>query len=60
MGNEYVSKYIIDIELNAVVKEYRFYRDENGKYNIPKEFQADVQYGNELKTLCTVLNTEKN
>lgn len=56
--NEYISKYIIDIEVNAVAKEYRFYKDENGKYNIPKEFQTDVQYGNELKTLCTVLNTE--
>ena len=25
---------------------------------IPKEFQTDVQYGNELKTLCAILNTE--
>lgn len=55
---EYISKYILDIEINVVAKEYRFYKDESGKYNIPKEFQTDVQYGNELKTMCSILNTE--
>ena len=33
--------------------------DENGKYNIPAEFQSDVQYGSEIKTLCSILNTEE-
>lgn len=55
---EYISKYILDLEINVIAKEYRFYKDKNGKYNIPKEFKTDVQYGSELKTLCTVLNTE--
>ncbi len=55
---EYISKYILDLKVNVVAKEYRFYKDKNGKYNIPKEFKIDVQYGNEIKTLCTVLNTE--
>ena len=55
---EYKSKYILDIRVKVIAKEYRFYKDENGKYNIPKEFQTDVQYGEELKTMCTVLNTE--
>ena len=55
---EYKSKYILDIKVKVIAKEYRFYKDENGKYNIPKEFQTDVQYGEELKTMCTVLNTE--
>ena len=55
---EFVSKYIIDIEVRAIAKEYRFYKDEKGKYNIPKEFKTDVQYGSEVKTLCTILNTE--
>lgn len=30
--------------------------NENGEIIIPKEFQSDVQYGSELKTLCTILN----
>ena len=56
---EFVSKYIIDVEVKTIAKEYRFYRDENGKYNIPKEFKTDVQYGSGVKTLCSILNTEE-
>lgn len=55
---EFVSKYIIDIQIKTVAKEYRFYKGTNGKYNIPKKFKTDVQYGSELKTLCSILNTE--
>ena len=55
---EYKTKYILDLEINVIAKEYRFYKDKRGKYNIPKEFKTDVQYGSELKTLCTILNTE--
>ncbi len=57
-NKDYVSKYILDLQISVIAKEYRFYKDKNGKYNIPKEFKNDVQYGNELKTICTVLNTE--
>ena len=55
---DYVSKYIIDVEIRTIAREYRFYKDKNGRYNIPKEFKTDVQYGAELKTICAVLNTE--
>ena len=56
--NKYISKYILDVEVNVIAKEYRFYQNEQGKYNIPKEFKIDVQYGPEIKTLCTILNAE--
>ena len=55
---EYISKYILDIKVDVIAKEYRFYKDKNGKYNIPKKFKTDVQYGEELKTMCAILNTE--
>ena len=55
---QYKSKYVLDIEINAIAQEHRFYADKNGEYNIPKEFKTDVQYGNNLKTLCTILNIE--
>ena len=58
LSNKYVSKYIVDIEVITKVIEYRFYADSFGKYNIPKEFKTDVQYGNELKTMCCVLSNE--
>ena len=57
-SDKYISKYILDIKVNVIAKEYRFHQDENGKYNIPKEFKVDVQYGPEIKTLCSTLNTE--
>lgn len=56
--DKYISKYILDIQVNVIAKEYRFYQDKHGKYNIPKEFKIDVQYGPEIKTLCSILNTE--
>ena len=57
-SDKYISKYILDVKVNVIAKEYRFYQDKNGKYNIPKEFKVDVQYGPEIKALCSTLNTE--
>lgn len=56
VSDKYISKYVLDISVEVNATEYRFYANENGKIVIPKEFQTDVQYGSELKTLCTVLN----
>lgn len=55
---EYISKYILDLDIKVIAKEYRFYKADDGHYNIPKKFKTDVQYGSNLKTMCTVLNTE--
>ena len=33
---KYVSKYVLDIEIKTIAKEYRFYKNEEGKYEIPK------------------------
>ena len=57
-STNYKSKYILDIKTTVVATEYRFYAGKDKKYNIPKEFQTDVQYGNSVKTLCTVLSAE--
>ena len=57
-SREYVSKYVLDLKVDIIAKEYRFFKNMNGKYNVSKEFYASVQYGNELKTMCAVLNTE--
>ncbi len=58
ISDKYNSKFKLDISVNVIATEYRFYANEKGKINIPKEFQSDVQYGSEIKTLCSVLNTE--
>lgn len=55
-GNRrYISKYIIDIKMETIAIEHRFYEDTTGKINIPEAFRSEVQYGNEIKTLSTTL-----
>lgn len=49
-----ISAYILDLEVKIIAKD----KGKNGKYNIPKEFYANVQYGNKIKTICSILNTE--
>lgn len=49
-GN-YTSKYVIDLRVNAVATEHRFYED----IIIPTAFRPDVQYGNEIKAFVATL-----
>jgi hypothetical protein len=47
----YTSKYVIDLVIDAVATEHRFY----GNMRIPAEFRPDVQYGNEIKAAVATL-----
>jgi hypothetical protein len=47
----YISKYVIELKIETVAIEHRFY----GKADIPKEFHPDVQYGNEIKSVVATL-----
>jgi cell division protein FtsB len=47
----YTSKYVIDLKIDAVAVEHRFY----GNMRIPAEFRPDVQYGNEIKATVATL-----
>jgi len=51
----YVIRYVQDIEITSVVKEYRYYLNDSGNYNIPKEQNNVVTYGNELKAVAMLL-----
>jgi len=48
---EYISKYVIEVKIEAVAIEHRFY----GKVEIPKELRPEVQYGNEIKSVVATL-----
>lgn len=50
-NKRYIEKVIIDIEITKVVKRYRYYPDEFGKYNIPKVHNQYVQYGSTVKAI---------
>ncbi|HZK71837.1 MAG TPA: transposase, partial [Clostridia bacterium] len=51
----YVTRYVQDIEITSVIKEYRYYLNDSGKYDIPKEQNNVVTYGNELKAVAMLL-----
>jgi len=55
VSSRYTSKYVIDINVETVATEHRFYEDSSGRIDIPEEFHQDVQYGNEIKALTATL-----
>ncbi len=55
---EYISKYIIDLQILSTATELRFYADESGKIVIPKEYQSDVIYGPLVKSITVDLYSE--
>lgn len=57
-GNHYVTKYILDLEVNPKVIELRIYPDENGKLAIPSEYRSDVTYGANVRALAVSLYSE--
>src|SRR5574344_2397941 len=57
-SEKYKSKYEIDIEVVTTVTEYRYYENEEGKYDIPRNKQAVVKYGNNSKALMCYFTTE--
>ena len=52
----YISRYVVDLEINPVVYEYRFPINQP----LPQEFQSEVVYGNNLKTLAINLAVEQS
>lgn len=58
--NDYVVKYKLDVGVTVTATEYRIHADELGRYCVPNELKSDVQYGNELKSICSFLNVQCN
>lgn len=54
-NKRYIEKIVIDIEIIKIIKKYRYYPYENGKYNIPKCHNQYVQYGNNIKAITSDL-----
>lgn len=51
-NKRFIEKKVIDIKLVKEVTIYRYYPNEDGKYNIPKCHNQYVQYGNTVKAIC--------
>lgn len=55
---KYKSKYVVDVEVVTTITEYRYYENSEGKYEIPKEREAEVRYGSNSKALMCYFTTE--
>lgn len=50
-SKRYIEKVVIDIQITKLVKRYRYYPYEDGKYHIPKVHNQYVQYGPVVKAI---------
>lgn len=57
-GEKFVTKYIVDLEVEPVITEIRIYADEAGVLRIPSEYRSDVTYGANVKALAAALYGE--
>ena len=48
----YIEKIVIDIKFTKIIKRYRYYICDDGKYHIPKCHNQYVQYGNNIKSMA--------
>lgn len=58
LGQKYVTKYVVDLEIEPAITEIRIYADENGTIRIPVEYRSDVTYGASVKSLAVTLYSE--
>ena len=57
-GQDYVTKYVVDLNVEPVITEIRIYADENGNFCIPAQYRSDVTYGENVKALSVSLYSE--
>lgn len=51
---------VIDIEVKTKITIYKYYPDNNGKYNIKKEHNSPIQYGSNIKAMAINLMISAN
>lgn len=57
-GKDYVTKYVMDLQTEPVIREIRIYADANWKIHVPTEYRSEVTYGANIKALAVSLYSE--
>lgn len=57
-GRAYVTRYRLDLSVAAMATEIRIYADDNGKFQIPDKYKADVSYGPVIRAMAAFLYSE--
>ena len=59
IGNkQYITKYVVDLDVAPLITEVRIYADKKGKFHIPAEYRSDVVYGSNVKAMAVALYSE--
>lgn len=57
-GRAYITSYRLDLKVTVTAEEIRIYADENGKFQVPDEYKADVFYGSAIRVVAAFLYSE--
>jgi len=57
-GRVYITRYRLELEVGATAAEIRIYADENGKFQVPDEYKAEVSYGPSIRAMAAFLYSE--
>lgn len=57
-GRNYITRYCLDLDVKTTAVEIRIYADENGKYQVPDEYKAEVSYGETIRGMAAFLYSE--
>lgn len=57
---DYISHFVVDLEIRPVAKELRFYAGPDGNHHIPRKYLSEVIYGDTIKVLAVDLYSEGN
>ncbi len=57
-SENYVVRYVLDLDITATATEVRVYADKDGKYRIPAEYRSEVTYGPRVWAMAACLYSE--
>lgn len=54
----YITKYVVDLDIEEMITEIRIYANDKGRFEIPEKYYSDVTYGDTVKGLAINLYSE--
>jgi len=57
-SQNYIVRYVLDLDITATAAEVRIYADKDGKYQVPEEYRSEVTYGPNVRAIAACLYSE--
>ena len=58
ISKQYITKYVMDLDVKPLITELHIYADKHRHYDIPFEYRSDVVYGVNVKVMAVALYSE--